>query len=378
MEREERQEENGLTTADALVRADFAGSAACANCHQEIAASHLHTAHALTSDTASLKNILGSFKKGENEFEFANGVKVAMERRGDSLYQVAYKFDAERVSRTIDVVVGSGAKGQTYLNYRNHSLFQLPISYLTVAGSWSNSPGYPFRVVYDRMITSRCMECHSTFARHVASPVGEPEQFDLKQIVYGISCERCHGPGASHVAFQSAHPGDTTAKYILNPARFSRQQQMDLCSLCHGGRLEKSKPSFSFVAGDKLSDFFRLDTTVPDPRQIDVHGNQAGLLKSSACYRMSNTMTCSTCHDAHQRQRNQPAAFSQKCMSCHAPESSHFCPKEKQLGAMIRKDCINCHMPVSMSAAIAMYLPSQNSPTAARVRSHRIAVYPEQ
>lgn len=101
-----------------------------------------------------------------------------------------------------DIVTGSGAKGQSFMSWRGDKLFQLPITYFTTAAQWSNSPGFPSdRVMIDRPITSRCMECHVTFAERISEDGKEPEEFSKTNIIYGVDCEKCHGPAAEHVAF---------------------------------------------------------------------------------------------------------------------------------------------------------------------------------
>ena len=164
---------------------------------------------------------------------------------------------------------------------------------------------------------------------------------------------------------------------MINPASFSKQQNLDLCALCHGGRLQKTKPSFGFVAGDKLTDFFMVDTTSPDPEHIDVHGNQYGLLRSSKCFMISQTMTCTTCHNPHENERGKIALFSQRCMTCHNKEHNNFC-KITGAGPSIVQNCIDCHMPLKPSKSITELLPGERIPTAAMIRSHLIRVYPEE
>jgi hypothetical protein len=353
----------------------YAGTESCAKCHQDIYNQHLNTAHQLSSAPASLAAIKGSFEPGKNAFHFNDGLELIMEAAHDSLYQVAYLNGQEIKRRRFDLVVGSGTKGQSFINRKGDLLFQLPITYFTAADQWTNSPGYPDRPAFDRPITSRCMECHSTYAA-VISPEGkEPESFDRNKIIYGISCEKCHGPGAQHVAFQTQHPHDSTAHFIVNPSRLSRQQQIDLCSLCHGGRLQKTKPSFSFRAGDTLSDFFIADSSAKAAADIDVHGNQTGLLASSKCFRQSQ-MTCSSCHAAHDDQKGQLAVFSQKCISCHQQQTVKACPMVKEHGARLQQDCISCHMPKQPSHAIAVLKEGERTPTPALIRTHYISIYP--
>ncbi|MES1226379.1 MAG: hypothetical protein ABUT20_63475, partial [Bacteroidota bacterium] len=170
--------------------------------------------------------------------------------------------------------------------------------------------------------------------------------------------------------------------FIINPASLSRQQQLDACALCHGGKLQKTKPSFEFVAGDKLSDYFTYDTTTnPVTDNIDVHGNQYGLLRASKCFRMSETMTCNTCHNPHENERGKVEIFSQRCAGCHNTNehgNGKICKMTATLGTSINNNCIDCHMPAKASRAIAVYLPGASEPVSAYIRSHFITIYPEE
>jgi hypothetical protein len=356
----------------------FAGSAACANCHKNIYEKHIHTAHYLTSQPAFKKYIKGSFDIGKNIYPFDEYVVVAMEERDSGFYQVEYYKGIEKKARRFDIVVGSGTMGQSFLYWMHNQLFQLPITYFTAANMWSNSPGYPDKVVFNRPITSRCLECHSTYAKTISAIGKEPEEFDHNQMIYGVDCEKCHGPAAKHVEFQTQNPKETQAKYIINPAALSRVQNLELCALCHGGRLHKTKPSFEFTAGDTLANFFVMDTTAPNPDNIDVHANQYGLLRASKCFRMSSTLTCNSCHSTHENEKGKTTLFSQRCMACHNKEHGTFCKINPSLVTSIKSNCIDCHMPLKSSRAIAVMLPGDNIPTAALIRSHYISIYPEE
>lgn len=354
----------------------FAGSAVCASCHKNIYDSHIQTAHYLTSQPASDKYIRGSFESGENTFVYNNQVRVVMEKRRDGFYQVEYREGVEKKSGRFDVVIGSATKGQTYLYWLNNQLFQLPVSYFPAAHQWSNSPGYPGRVVFNRPITSRCLECHSTYAQVTSARGKEPEEFDHNKILFGVDCEKCHGPAASHVAFQLQNPKDTATRHIINPALLTRQQNLDLCILCHGGRLNKTKPSFSFEAGDKLSDYFRIDTAGKRAADIDVHGNQYGLLAASKCFTMSK-MTCGSCHSPHEKESGNLVLFSRKCMTCHNDEHDNTCKMTAAIGPAITQNCIDCHMPKQPSRAI-VFLLEGGTATAALIRTHLIKTYPDE
>ena len=301
-----------------------------------------------------------------------------MEKREDGFYQVEYFRETEKKAHRFDIVIGSGTMGQSYLYWMNNHLFQLPITYFTAANAWSNSPGFPDKVLFNRIITSRCMECHTTFAKPISEPDKDPEEFANDKIIFGVDCEKCHGPAQKHVEFHTQNPSQLIAKYIINPAKLTKQQNLDLCASCHGGRLQKIKPSFEFTVGNNLADYFKLDTSAPDPKNIDVHGNQYGLLRASKCFRMSNTMTCITCHNAHENEKGKITLFSQRCMTCHNNEHQNFCKLSKTMGSAITANCVDCHVLLKPSKVIAVQLEGGNMPIAALIRSHFINVYPEE
>ncbi|HEY4110479.1 multiheme c-type cytochrome [Puia sp.] len=355
---------------------EFAGSAACAGCHRDIYQNHLKTAHYLTTRHADSSNILGSTTPPQNSFYFNPSVYLAVEKRDSLTYQVEYVNGAEQNRAPLNITVGSGKRGQTFLYWYHDKLLQLPLTYFTELHQWTNSPGFSNRVIFRRPATSRCLECHSTYFRVTSAAGAEPEDFSHTQIVYGVDCEKCHGPAARHVAFHQANPTEKTARFIINPRNFSRAQSLDLCRLCHGGRLSKSKPSFTFQAGDRLANFFALDTTAKSAADLDVHGNQYGKLASSKCFAMSQ-MTCLSCHSPHENETGKTQLFSQRCMTCHNEQHGTFCKAKDRVGPAIKTNCIDCHMPEERSRSIMVLLQGQNIPTAATMRSHFISIYPD-
>ena len=355
----------------------FAGSAACANCHKDIYQSHILTAHHLTSQKANEKNIKGSYGDSKNKFYYNSDIYVAVEKRDSQLYQVEYVNGVQQYMASFDITVGSGKRGQTFLYWYHNKILQMPLTYFTSLDQWTNSPGFSNRVIFRRPVTSRCLECHSTYFEKTSDEKTEPEDFSKTNIIYGVECEKCHGPGEEHVEFHMKNPNEKIGQYIINPKNFTRTQSLDLCRLCHGGRLEKTKPSFTFQSGDKLADYFAVDTSSKDAADIDVHGNQYGMLAASKCFKMSQ-MTCVTCHSPHENQENQKEVFSQRCMSCHTEQHDNFCKLKGKTGIAIAKNCIDCHMPEQPSKTVMVLLQGESVPTSATMRSHFIAIYPEE
>ncbi len=352
-----------------LGRQGFVGDDACRRCHSERAASYLSTAHHSTSQAPTKESILGSFAADKNILKTSGqALFFRMDAKPDGFYQTAvWGIPPATTSRSekMAVVIGSGRKGQSYLYWKRDQLFQLPVSYWTGLATWINSPGYrDGEANFERRVISNCLGCHLTYAEAIGSPVLS-NQFKPESLILGISCERCHGPGRQHVEAMTAK---NTATIIINPAKLTREAQINVCAQCHGGLRAPLTDPFSYVPGESLDKYFRKDPASA-VTTADVHGNQVALLQSSPCYQSSANMSCSTCHDVHQTQRD-PGAFSERCLTCHRAESCGEFPKLKE---KLTGRCVNCHMPVQPSNVI---ISNQNTkPTRAMVRTHWIKVY---
>ena len=343
--------------------ASYVGDDKCLSCHEK-QRTFLNTAHHLSSREASAASIAGSFAPGKNILKTPlEELSYRMEARPDGFFQtgiLGIPPDTISVSQRFDLVIGSGRKGQTYLYWdKDDRLFQLPVSYWTGVASWVNSPGYGDRSLdFSRPVVPRCLECHSSFFDAVTD-AGVPNRYRRTGYTLGISCERCHGPGQQHAADGNGP--------IVNPAKLPRDRQLALCSLCHGGIGVEKAPAFSFVAGNALEDFLKLEAP-KENEVLDVHGNQVALLERSKCFK-SSAMTCLTCHDVHVRQR-EVTNFSEKCLTCHKVESCGLFPKR---GRAIVGKCVDCHLPNQTSNVIVS--THDGTRIAPKVRNHWIKVY---
>lgn len=353
----------------------YAGEAACAQCHTKEAKTYTVTPHALDSGPPSAKTIVGDFSQEHAVLRTSNpNLAFVMVAAPDGFYQSAVDLsDPQHLKsemKRFDIVIGSGRHGQTYLYWQGDQLFELPVSYWTYAHRWVNSPGYPDgELHWDRAVGPRCLECHISYFTWVPTSVN---RYAKDHLVLGIDCERCHGPGALHVMRErSAKPPrlGSIEEAIVNPAHLSRDQQLSLCSLCHAGGGPPIKSPMSFVVGDNIHDYLKIIPPAVDA-PVDVHGNQVGALEQSKCF-SSGKLTCSTCHDVHQTQENADA-FSSHCLSCHRVSA---CGRYRNMGESIRGKCIECHMPVGKSNAIATANAGQAMQ--ATMRTHRIAIYPD-
>ena len=352
----------------------YAGAATCRQCHQAIYDSFLSSAHSRATSKAGAENILGNFMPGKNIFTYDSSTKMIMEKRDSGYYQVLYLNGKEQNAYRFDVLFGY-RNAQTSLYWQGEQLYELPVSHYNAMNTWATSPGFPAdHPNLKRAIDQECFDCHSSnLSNKQNRTLNSAPLLDRQSLIYGIDCERCHGPAINHVNYHIANPEEKKASYITRIAGLNQQQKLDACAICHSGNDKaKIQSRFQFKMGDTLGYFFMPfggNKSTPD-----VHGNQMGLLIQSKCFNV-RTMTCGTCHDPHKNATQDLEVYSQKCMSCHKQGSNNFCPQYNILGESIKSNCIDCHMPKTASNVISYQVQQSDVRSPYFLRTHRIAVY---
>lgn len=352
---------------------EYAGSQSCAGCHKDIMQAHLHSYHYKTSAKVSYDELKKFISPAHNIVYYEDSAKVMVEEKRSQLFQTYIINGKELRSEQIEVAFGSGEKAQTYAYWKNEQLFQLPLTYFTALHSWTNSPGYPSRKPYfDRVILSRCLECHASYVTKTDFQTGSleiSEKLSAGSVIFGIDCERCHGPAAEHVQFHKENPEVKQPGFIVSVGSLTRQQQLDLCASCHSGNdLDVQRSLFGFRPGDTLRNFY-YPYFGSGGKEPDVHGKQMQMLQASKCFQQSS-MTCMSCHDAHQSEQKKEEIFIAKCMACHQ-NSEHALQMKTE-----SKSCINCHMPLQVSKSLDFNNGAEMKSIPYLLRTHRIAVYP--
>ena len=103
---------------------------ACRACHQKIFTTFVQTAHFRTSAEATAGTVKARFSEGHNLLRTgARGVYFVMEQRDGAFHETGVdSAQGTRRTERIDLVVGSGRRGQSYLYWRSGLLFELPVS----------------------------------------------------------------------------------------------------------------------------------------------------------------------------------------------------------------------------------------------------------
>ena len=366
---------------------DYAGSESCIQCHQTQYDMAAKSAHFKATAPAIPANILGDFDKANHTFIYDKNTKIVMEKRNDSLYQVLYKNGKEVEAHRFEIVFGI-KHAQTSVYWRDRNTYELPVSYYNSINNWATSPGFPAdKPYFDRMVVKDCYSCHSSniSSRNVNQNSTDKnflsmeveDVIDKKTIVYGIDCERCHGPAKKHVDFHLKNPNIKVANSITSFKTLNRQQKLDACALCHAGNDGmKMKSRFDFKPGDNLSDFYRETRSVTDTAKFDVHGNQFRLMAQSKCFIKSDKMDCITCHNPHENASKNMASYSKICMSCHQGLKHNETTLKTMPEKLLAANCVECHMPKKASGAIKFQLSNSKQLSEYILRTHKIGIYP--
>ena len=289
----------------------------------------------------------------------SSGFDYTVVEQNHQLYQVESLVgpDGSRVHelrRRIDYVMGSGAVARSYFTQENGRLFQLPLTWYRERG-WDFSPGYQHtNGRFDRVLSDRCIACHSSYPEAASNLEGK-----YTTLREGIGCERCHGPGALHVAERRSGVKRIGGydNSIVNPARLPLQRRVDVCEQCHVHTsvsvLREGKNAFSYLASQLVRDqwaFFRVSGSI----DIVSHADR---LRQSKCYLATRTaarpLECASCHNPHQpppdvHTRNQP------CLGCHTSAllQQRFERSLSRSDHAPASDCVTCHMPRVQERAV--------------------------
>jgi tetratricopeptide (TPR) repeat protein len=339
----------------------YVDGAVCAGCHVEIARAYRQTGMGRSFFRPRPENTIEDYDNRNQFYHGASERYYRMFRREGKLYQRRHQIGFGRhetnvIEKEVDYVLGSGNHARSYLHRTSEGkLVQLPVGwYAEKGGFWAMNPGYdrPDHPDFRRVITYDCMFCHNGYP---VAPSGTDESggepIYPEQLPEGIDCQRCHGPGRAHVE-AAAKPSSTSGSIrgaILNPARLSRERQLEVCMQCHLESTSRSLPhairrygreSFSYRPGEPLGDFivhFDQPARAGYDDKFEI-AHAAYRLRKSACF-LKSELTCTTCHDPHNIPRGEQAIrhYVAVCRRCHT--AAHATESRG------RSDCLQCHMP---------------------------------
>jgi tetratricopeptide (TPR) repeat protein len=195
---------------------------------------------------------------------------------------------------------GAGTKAITWVSQTGEeTIAEHGLTFYAATKSLAPTPGHTTSAdliyrAFDPVASAlRCFRCHST------GPITLAGGLQVQPSEPGVHCEACHGPGRAH-----AQSGGTAA--IQNPRRLTPVQLNALCGACHR----------------QASD---LDDDRNWSNAWNVR-HEPSYLHRAACFRNSDgALSCLTCHDPHQPLKTVATAYDAKCAGCH-PKAAHTTP----------------------------------------------------
>ena len=340
----------------------YVDAVSCQPCHTEIYESYQGVAMARSFYRPNANNVIEDYDRNNHLFHATSNRYYRMLRRDGRFFQQRFQLrqgkEENLFEQEIHYVIGSGNHARSYLNLAAGGvLTQLPVTWYPQEKRWEMSPGYDRKQHYDfsRKIDYGCMFCHNATPKLAegADRYGRENLFP-QELPLGIDCQRCHGPGSQHVTLAGSGKGiEAVRQSIVNPARMSRERQLDVCQQCHLETTSNDLPQavrafgravYSFRPGENLEDYLIHFDHAP---QAGHHGkfeinSSAYRLRQSQCFQRSGgKLTCTSCHNPHRTPRAAEAIqqFRQSCLTCHSELSKGWHPEPATL------DCPKCHMP---------------------------------
>ncbi len=352
----------------------YVGPLACAECHKDRVAECLPTSHFRTCRPPDMSSLPRGFLPENGRFKRdSDPVEFETQKRGQELVQATiepFGNGTRRIESSIDLIYGANPiSDEVYLSWRpDDSMWELPIAWVYATDCWGAS-GFDRDAVGDRarQLTLRCFECHNTWFQHVP---GTANVYRREDMIMGVTCERCHGPGKEHVTFHQEHPAERKSHGILFPGGLPRERLIEVCTQCHGNGIRHKGPALSYRPGEELEKHYR---TVEPPYTEDDHvANQIGNLRKAKCFQKSE-MTCITCHDPHLTESPVGSQFQESCLHCHSPTA---CPEQPRLPVGVRDKCVECHMRKYVKVNVNFDLAEDSYVPPIRRSQHFISIDP--
>jgi hypothetical protein len=330
-----------LLPLDEVIASGLVGGKACQECHPGENALHSLSGHARTlhrRPSTAVASWLAD--RSFRDSEYPEAVWAYSTSKSGKL-EIERDEHGQSDCYTADYALGSGVNGVTFVSLNRTSAdpgqwtgLEQRLSYFTHGSRMDISPGQakqdaealkmkvlPQGRPLDHEDLVTCFNCHTTVTSTRASG-----HFDPDTMIPNISCERCHGPGRSHIA--AARRSDAAEEELAMPlgsdASASPLRQLQLCGECHR-RIEDVASSVSLT---------------PENRNI-VRFQPVGLGLSLCFQKGDSGLSCTSCHEPHSRVSRDHSAYEAVCLNCHSlVQAKHdTCPVSPTT------QCLECHMP---------------------------------
>jgi predicted CXXCH cytochrome family protein len=333
----------------------YAGAGACTRCHQEAHRVWAESRHSKMVQPASVQGVKGDFSRGRIELR---GQTYLLRRTAAAFYITESYLYGKPVEHRVDYTLGNRRIQHYLTTLADGKIVVLPPSWDIVRQQWfhnldiddpEEAPGVQVQVW-----NKNCYSCHVSQEQKNFDQA--KDRYQTAWLNFGINCERCHGPGAAHVAHYSANPARPEPGDIVMQTRLDPMRNTMVCAQCHSFRDIEAD---GYTAGANYYDYFLpvLEYSLPAEQEAAYwpdgrtrrFSNDALGLWQSECF-LKGGATCLDCHviphntDVDRNPQLRPDANA-LCTRCHAKIgqqlTAHTHHGERSSGS----SCVECHMP---------------------------------
>ena len=325
----------------------YAGSQACASCHEKESVAWQQSHHYHAMEHASEQSVRGDFNNASIEYF---GRRTRFHRDGKQFLVTTENEQGQDQTFLVQYTLGYDPLQQYLVSFPDGRVQALPFAWDTrskQAGGQRWFHLYPGDNITPRnpLFWTRplqnwnymCADCHTTGFSKNFSDV--ENRFDSRWKELGNGCESCHGPGSLHIQQMQKNTASIADRFIL--PLHAQSQQIDQCGVCHARR-DRLKEG---VAEEKINDSWKPEllheSLYFSDGQIRDEVFEIGSFMQSKMYGAG--VTCSNCHEPHSGSLR--AEGNMLCGQCHAPsiydDKKHHFHLADSKGAR----CTSCHMP---------------------------------
>ncbi len=372
-QREGSQPQSSVASGPAAVPGsstiEYAGSAACAQCHAAESQAWQQSQHAVAMQHANSQTVLGDFNDATYTFQ---GVTTKFMQRDGKWVVRTDGPDGQLADFEVKYTFGV-APLQQYL-------VELPGGRLqALAVTWDARPReqggqrwfrqYPAEDIdhADELHWTRrsqnwnfmCADCHSTQVRKGYDASNDTFATTFTEI--SVGCEACHGPGGAHVRWagrkdRAGDDGltvrfderkgvtwnrDAAGKPVRSTPR-TTEREIEVCAQCHSRRAQIAE---GYVPGRPFMDHYLPSLLAPTLYHDD--GQQQDEVFIWGSWQQSRMhaagVTCSDCHDPHTQKLRAPG--NAVCAQCHEPARYDAAAHHRHEAQSTGAQCVSCHMP---------------------------------
>ena len=331
-------------------------AAVCARCHADVHDRWTGARHAKMLQPAAPGSVRGDFSGASVSLR---GRAFLLTRQGDQYFVRGPFPGATEELHRVDFTLGSRRVQHYLTRLRDGRIVVLPPSWDVERRQWFHNLDIvnPDEAAENpvQVWNSSCLDCHVSGAAKRFDPA--TATYDTRWTDFGTSCERCHGPGAAHVArYDAGAPAAGPGRSIVRPTRLDAERSSMVCAQCHSLR---DVTIAGFQAGGEYFDHFTpvleyaqgvgADPAYwPDGRPRRFSNDAIGLWQSR-CF-LDGGATCTTCHvDPHEpdidRNPTLSRASDSACAACHASTVAAGVRHTRHAPGSAGAACVACHMP---------------------------------